>query len=183
MAGVNGWYSANWRTPGGIAAAGANALPTNGRKTMSSGVLLAASGVPETRPMATASQVRAKVSSRSSPAAASQAGRPARGRKPMTTATAITEAVLATVVSMLLMTCAARLQTRAIGMVRNRSTMPSVMSTHTATAVAMLPAARSMLALDALVAVTLMTARTGKPVPAWERLIELCRMRMPAAPR
>ncbi|MGW6408394.1 MerR family transcriptional regulator [Streptomyces vinaceus] len=34
-----------------------------------------------------------------------------------------------------------------------------------------------VLALDALVAVTLMAARTGKPVPAWERLVELCRIR------
>ncbi|MCX4631815.1 MULTISPECIES: MerR family transcriptional regulator [unclassified Streptomyces] len=37
--------------------------------------------------------------------------------------------------------------------------------------------AEPVLALDALVAVTLMAARTGKPVPAWERLIELCRIR------
>ncbi|MGW4509896.1 MerR family transcriptional regulator [Streptomyces sp. NPDC004436] len=37
-----------------------------------------------------------------------------------------------------------------------------------------------VLALDALVAVTLMAAQTGRPVPAWERLIELCRTR--AAP-
>ena len=34
-----------------------------------------------------------------------------------------------------------------------------------------------VLALDALVAVTLMAAQTGKPVPAWERLIELCKTR------
>ncbi|MFF3013092.1 MerR family transcriptional regulator [Streptomyces sp. NPDC057939] len=34
-----------------------------------------------------------------------------------------------------------------------------------------------MLALDALVAVNLMASRTGKPVPAWERLIDLCRLR------
>lgn len=37
--------------------------------------------------------------------------------------------------------------------------------------------AKPILALDALVAVTLMAAQTGKPVPAWERLIELCRIR------
>uniref|UniRef100_A0AAU2JRX4 MerR family transcriptional regulator n=1 Tax=Streptomyces sp. NBC_00049 TaxID=2903617 RepID=A0AAU2JRX4_9ACTN len=37
--------------------------------------------------------------------------------------------------------------------------------------------AEPILALDALVAVTLMAAQTGKPVPAWERLIELCRSR------
>ncbi|MEP7023347.1 MAG: hypothetical protein ABJB47_05935, partial [Actinomycetota bacterium] len=37
--------------------------------------------------------------------------------------------------------------------------------------------AEPILALDALVAVTLMAAQTGKPVPAWERLIELCRIR------
>ncbi|MFF2044529.1 MerR family transcriptional regulator [Kitasatospora sp. NPDC058170] len=37
--------------------------------------------------------------------------------------------------------------------------------------------AEPILALDALVAVTLMAAQTGKPVPAWERLIDLCRAR------
>jgi DNA-binding transcriptional MerR regulator len=37
-----------------------------------------------------------------------------------------------------------------------------------------------VLALDALVAVTLMAAQTGKPVPAWERLIELCKARATA---
>jgi DNA-binding transcriptional MerR regulator len=37
--------------------------------------------------------------------------------------------------------------------------------------------AEPILALDALVAVTLMAAQTGQPVPAWERLIELCRIR------
>jgi hypothetical protein len=37
--------------------------------------------------------------------------------------------------------------------------------------------AEPILALDALVAVTLMAAQTGKPVPAWERLIVLCRSR------
>ncbi len=38
-----------------------------------------------------------------------------------------------------------------------------------------------ILAVDALVAVALMAAQTGKPVPAWERLIELCRIRASAA--
>ncbi|MCP2334792.1 MerR family transcriptional regulator [Actinomadura rupiterrae] len=37
--------------------------------------------------------------------------------------------------------------------------------------------AEPILALDALVAVTLMAAQTGRPVPAWERLIELCKSR------
>ncbi|MEU8774302.1 MerR family transcriptional regulator [Streptomyces sp. NPDC048606] len=32
-------------------------------------------------------------------------------------------------------------------------------------------------AVDALVTVTLMAAQTGRPVPAWERLVELCRLR------
>jgi DNA-binding transcriptional MerR regulator len=40
--------------------------------------------------------------------------------------------------------------------------------------------AEPILALDALVAVTLMAAQTGKPVPAWERLIELCQSRATA---
>ncbi|MFI8292014.1 MerR family transcriptional regulator [Streptomyces sp. NPDC085614] len=37
--------------------------------------------------------------------------------------------------------------------------------------------AEPVLAIDGLVAVTLMAAQTGRPVPAWERLIELCRIR------
>ncbi|MFJ3928194.1 MerR family transcriptional regulator [Streptomyces sp. NPDC090022] len=41
--------------------------------------------------------------------------------------------------------------------------------------------AEPVLALDALVAVTLMAAQTGRPVPAWERLIELCRARATSA--
>ncbi|MCX4539874.1 MerR family transcriptional regulator [Streptomyces sp. NBC_01565] len=40
-----------------------------------------------------------------------------------------------------------------------------------------------VLAVDALVTVTLMAAETGKPVPAWERLVELCRSRATPAAR
>ncbi|KAA2251176.1 MerR family transcriptional regulator [Solihabitans fulvus] len=36
---------------------------------------------------------------------------------------------------------------------------------------------KPILALDALVAVTIMAAQSGKPVPALERLVELCRLR------
>lgn len=42
--------------------------------------------------------------------------------------------------------------------------------------------AEPILALDALVAVKLMAAQTGKPVPAWERLIELCQIRAKVDP-
>jgi hypothetical protein len=67
------------------------------------------------------------------------------GRKPSATETTATPAVATIVVSMLLMTCAARIATRDTGIVRKRSTTPSVMSTHTATAVAMLPEATAVM--------------------------------------
>ena len=67
------------------------------------------------------------------------------GRKPSSTETTTTPAVLTTVLSTLLITWAARIATRDIGIVRKRSTMPSVVSTHTATAVAMLPEATAVM--------------------------------------
>src|SRR6266511_985921 len=61
MTGVNGWYSANQRSPVGIESVGTNPLPRNGRNTSGMGRLLAASTVLVTMPSATHSQVTARV--------------------------------------------------------------------------------------------------------------------------
>jgi hypothetical protein len=56
MKGVNGWYSANQRSPVGIESVGTKPLPRKGRNTRGWGRLLAASTVLATRPNATQSQ-------------------------------------------------------------------------------------------------------------------------------
>ena len=50
MSGVNGWYSANQRSPVGSESGGTNPLPRKGRKTSGVGRLLAASTVLLTSP-------------------------------------------------------------------------------------------------------------------------------------
>src|SRR5215469_294806 len=97
MIGVNGWYSANHRSPGAIDWAGTNALPRNGRNIRGMGRLLAFSGVLATRPSATDSQVSANATTTTRPTTASHPARLADGRKPSATATQVTTAVLMTV--------------------------------------------------------------------------------------
>src|SRR5215218_9383021 len=70
MTGVNGWYSANQRSPVGIESVGTKPLPRNGRNTSGVGRLLAASTVLVTRPNATHSQVSARVIIARTPAVA-----------------------------------------------------------------------------------------------------------------
>ena len=86
MTGVNGWFSANQRTPAGMEPVGTKALLTNGSTTMSSARLFAPAGVLATSPNATVSQVRANVSSANTPIAASHSsgvgGRPEAERRP-----------------------------------------------------------------------------------------------------
>src|SRR4051812_45268888 len=84
--GVNGWVSANQRSPGDIESAGTNAEPRNGRNWISSGLLLADSTVLEIRPSATDSQVTAKAMAASRPAAASHSSGVAPDRKPTASA-------------------------------------------------------------------------------------------------
>src|SRR6476620_9485729 len=74
--GVNGWLSANQRSPGDIEPAGTNAEPRNGRNCTSSGLLLADSTVLEIRPSAAESQVTANAMATRRPAAASHASGP-----------------------------------------------------------------------------------------------------------
>src|SRR5689334_11578862 len=60
--GVNGWYSANQRTPAGSELVGTNPLPRNGRRMRNIGELLAVSTLLADRPRPTHSHVTAKVS-------------------------------------------------------------------------------------------------------------------------
>ena len=50
--GVKGWYSANWRSPGGMVAVGTKPLLRKGSKVSTMGVLLAVSTVLAARPSA-----------------------------------------------------------------------------------------------------------------------------------
>ena len=61
MIGVNGWYSANQRSPAGIESVGTNPLPRNGSRISGIGRLLAVSTLLLTRPSATDSQTSANV--------------------------------------------------------------------------------------------------------------------------
>src|SRR6516164_9487997 len=89
MTGVNGWYSANARSPGGIDSVGTKPLLRNGSRVRNIGVLLALSTLLAARPSATVSQVRANVIMAITPAAASQASGPVLGRNPTASATAV----------------------------------------------------------------------------------------------
>src|ERR1700734_3944198 len=73
VAGVNGWYSANQRSPIGMEAVGTKPLPRNGSSVRNIGRLLADSTVLATRPSATDSQVSAKGGITRIPVTASQA--------------------------------------------------------------------------------------------------------------
>src|SRR5580700_5543958 len=82
MMGVNGWFSANQRTPAGIEAVGTKALLMKGRNCGISDRLFAPAGVLAVRPKPIASQVRASVNPVKSPAAASHSSGLALERKP-----------------------------------------------------------------------------------------------------
>jgi hypothetical protein len=144
MIGVNGWYSANQRSPVGIESVGTKPLPRNGRNTRGMGRLLAASTVLVTMPSVTDSQVSARVIIARTPIAAAHSTRPALGRNPMSTATAMTTARLSIVWIMLPRTWPGSTEGRKIAMVRNRATMPSVMSMATEIAVPVAPAATAI---------------------------------------
>src|SRR5262252_6213579 len=133
--GVNGWYSANARRPGGIESVGTKALDRNGSSIRNMGVLLALSTVLAARPSATVSQVSAKVNAASRPMMASQATGPAVGRNPISSATPMVTTRPNAVLTMLPSTWPVSTDTRAMAMVRNRAMMPSVMSMATDTAV------------------------------------------------
>jgi hypothetical protein len=97
-----------------------------------------------TSPNATDSQVIAKVIPAKTPAAATHSTRLASGRKPISMATAMTTARLSKVWTMLPRTWPVSTEGRKMAMVRNRATMPSVMSMATEIAVPVAPAATAM---------------------------------------
>src|SRR5680860_1620459 len=94
MIGVNGWYSANQRSPAGIDSVGTNPLPKNGSSTNNMGELLAVSTLLAFSPSATESQMRASDTIASKPAAASHSATLALGRKPTSSATPMTTTML-----------------------------------------------------------------------------------------
>jgi hypothetical protein len=144
ITGVNGWYSANQLSPVGMESVGTNPLPRKGRKVRGMGRLLAASTVLAARPMATHSQVRARVIAARIPAVATHSTGPALGRNPMATATTRTMARLSMVWIMLPRTWPVRTAGRKMAMVRKRAMMPSVMSMATEMAVPWAPAATAI---------------------------------------
>src|SRR6516164_10919051 len=135
ITGVNGWYSANQRIAAGIEDVSTKPLPRNARMISGVGALLADSTVLAARSRATDSQVRAKANRIRMAAAASQPVTLVVVRKPVSTATAVTAAMASTVWITAPPTWPASMLTRATGMVRNRATMPPVMSVATETAV------------------------------------------------
>jgi hypothetical protein len=77
---VNGWCSAKWRKPHGIASVGTNPLLRNGRITSRMGVLLAVSTLSAASPMPTVSQVIANAMRPRRTSAISQCPGPASDR-------------------------------------------------------------------------------------------------------
>src|SRR6185369_13473141 len=88
--GVNGWYSANWRSPAGIASVGTKPLLMNGRIIRNSGVLLAVSTLSAASPRPTVSQVSENAIRTSNPITPSQPSGPAADRNPSPNANAVT---------------------------------------------------------------------------------------------
>ena len=136
MIGVNGWYSANQRSPVGIESAGTKPLPRNGRNTSGMGRLLAASTLLVTRPSATESQVSANATT----ASTTERGQPLdrTGVRPEPDGSADTPSTTTDAdqrLTTLPTTCPVRTDDRAIAMVRNRAMIPSVMSIATEMAV------------------------------------------------
>src|SRR6266568_4283770 len=139
MTGVNGWLAAMGRSTGVIVRAGTNAVLRYGRNMITKVTELAASGVLTSRPAAAASQEIARMNAMIMPAAASQCAGLAVGCQPTARATPITSAVASRFRARLAAMCPARTDELAIGMERNRSTMPLDMSVATATAVVPAP--------------------------------------------
>jgi hypothetical protein len=99
----------------------------------------AASTLPASRPTAAASQDRASTKNTIMAAAATQPAGPALGRQPTARPTPMTSAVATRLRARLATTWPTRTSEPLIGMDRNRSTMPLLMSLATATAVVPAP--------------------------------------------
>lgn len=112
---------------------------------MRRGLLLADSTVLEISPKPADSQVTAKATAVSSPAAASHSRGVAPERKPRARATPTTRTAQAMVWTTLPRTCPVMNEARVMSMVRNRLMMPSVMSEQMAIEVDIDPAATPMM--------------------------------------
>jgi hypothetical protein len=110
---------------------GTNPLPRKGSRISGIGRLLAASTLLVTIPSATASQISAKLTMARRPNAMIHSSGPAVGPKPSASATPTTTAMAIIVWIRLPTTWPVSTDTRAIAMVLNRATMPSVMSMAT----------------------------------------------------
>ena len=119
----------------------------NGRYMIGITMLLAPSGLFDTRPRATPSHVSEKHSSTRKPMARSQSVALAFGLKPASTATPSRSTTLAIDWITLPNTCPVSSEVREIAIVRNRAMMPSVRSVQTLIAVCAGPMARVMMTM------------------------------------
>src|SRR5579862_9947661 len=139
MIGVKGWYSANWRMPWPILAAGTIALEKNGSMTSGTVAMAADCGVLAASPIATVSQLVAKQAAMTMPATASQSPALADGRKPSPNATAMIAVIEIRLRSMVTMTWPVMTAPRETSITRSRLMIPVVMSALTSVAVAPRP--------------------------------------------
>jgi hypothetical protein len=139
MIGVKGWYSANWRKPWPILAAGTMALLRKGSRISGTMAIPADWGVLAAMPSATVSQAAAKAVAAMIPIAASQSSGVAGDRKPRAKAMPMMTATAIMVDSIVASTCPVRTAPRETFMTLNRLMMPVVMSVFTDTAVAPRP--------------------------------------------
>jgi hypothetical protein len=135
MTGVNGWFSANHRTPAGIDSGRANVLLMNGRNWMISDSELDPAGVFATSPSGTDIQLTAVASRATSPATATHSGRLAADRNPMRNAIPNTSVVLIMIFRTLPATWPVSTEPREIAIDRSRAIMPVCMSVVTPTAI------------------------------------------------
>src|SRR3984957_7471759 len=100
MIGVNGWYSANCRTPCPILAAGTTALLTNGSRISGTTVRPADSTVFAAIPSATVSQAAANAAATAIPIGGSQSSGVAGDRNPSAKAIPMMTAMATELISM-----------------------------------------------------------------------------------
>jgi aminoglycoside phosphotransferase (APT) family kinase protein len=136
---VNGWFAATGRSTAGMVRAGTNAVLRYGMNMSTKVAAFAASGLRTSRPNAAASHDIARMNAVTTATAATQAPGEPVGRQPTPRPAPITSAVARRLRARLATMWPARIDEPWIGMERNRSTMPLVMSTATATAVVPAP--------------------------------------------
>src|SRR5215469_12771152 len=121
---VTGWFSAKTRTASGIDLVGTNAELIKGRKIIGYAKALAPSIDLAVSPGITATQVKASVNNASIPMTASHDRIPADERKPMINATRMMTTTEIPLETSEVRTCPHSMLEGAIGMERNRSSIP-----------------------------------------------------------